>query len=153
MLKAIKDFFEANIAGADDDTDARKDEHAYQLATAALLFEIGRADQDVQGVERTAVARAVQRAFELDAQETEELVKLAELEAEQATSLYEFTRLINDNFSPREKEHVVELLWRVAYADGELDKYEEHLVRRIADLIHVPHARFIKAKHSAKSES
>ena len=60
-------------------------------------------------------------------------------------------RLINRHFSQEEKNHIVELLWEVAYADGELDKYEEHLVRKLADLIYVPHRSFIRAKHRAKA--
>lgn len=149
MLASIKRFFDANLAAAGQARSAVEQEHAYRLATAALLIEMTRADYDVKTVEREAVTHAVQRVFGLDAAETAELVALAEQEADEATSLYEFTRLINDNFEPQQKEHIVELMWQVALADGEIDKYEDHLVRKVADLIHLPHLTFIRAKHTA----
>lgn len=150
MIRKIREFFDASIAAATGANAEVEQEHAYQLATAALLIEISRADYEVKGIERAAVTKAIQRAFELDREQTDELVSLAELQADEATSLYEFTRLINRHFSGKQKEHIVELLWHVAYADGELDRYEEHLVRKIADLIYVPHLTYIRAKHNAK---
>jgi uncharacterized tellurite resistance protein B-like protein len=152
MLKRVREFFERNVAGNLDDSSNDRREHAFQLATAALLMEISRADREIDSDEREAVVRAVQRVFELDPEETRALVKLAEEEAENATSLYEFTRLINDNFDHGQKQHVVEMLWQVAFADGHADEYEVHLIRRIADLIHVPHRGFIRAKLKVQSE-
>lgn len=153
MLKAVREFFETNVVASIEDSDERQREHAYQLATAALLVEISRADRDIDESERNAVVRAVSNAFELDRKETQTLVELAEEEAEEATSLYEFTRLINSNFDHGQKQHVVEMLWQVAFADGHADEYEVHLIRRIADLIHVPHSGFIRAKLKAESEA
>lgn len=153
MLRAIQQFFDKQVSAATDGRDRERAEHGYRLATAALLFEVSRADYDIKGAERDTVTAAVQRAFGLGAEETAELVRLAELEAEQSTSLHEFTTLINDHFSRAEKQHVVELLWQVAYADGDIDKYEEHLIRKIADLIHLPHRAFIQAKHHAQQAS
>lgn len=149
MFDSIKRFFDANLAAAGEAASPAEQEHAYQLASAALLIEMSRADHEVKGIERDAVARAVRRAFELDESETDELITLAEREADHATSLYEFTRLINRHFDDEQKQHFVELLWHVALADGEIDKYEEHLVRKVADLIHVPHLAYIRAKHDA----
>ena len=152
MLKRVREFFERNVAGSLEEGSERGREHAYQLATAALLMEISRADREIDPDERKAVVGAVRNAFELNAEETRTLVELAEEEAENATSLYEFTRLINDNFDHGQKQHVVEMLWRVAFADGHADEYEVHLIRRIADLIHVPHRGFIRAKLKVQSE-
>jgi len=149
MFASIKRFFDANLTAATEARNPVDQERAYQLATAALLIEMTRADHDVKSVERHAVTQAVQRAFELDESQTEELLALAEQEADTATSLYEFTRLINRHFNAKQKEHIVELLWHVALADGEIDKYEDHLVRKVADLIYVPHLSFIRAKHNA----
>ncbi|MDH3314777.1 MAG: TerB family tellurite resistance protein [Gammaproteobacteria bacterium] len=152
MLKAVRDFFEKNVAASIGDKNERQREHAFQLATAALLMEISRADREIDPSEREAVVRAVKKAFELDHEETKVLVELAEQEAEEAISLYEFTRLINENFDHGQKQHVVEMLWQVAFADGHADEYEVHLIRRIADLMHVPHRGFIRAKLKAESE-
>ncbi|MGD8559291.1 MAG: TerB family tellurite resistance protein, partial [Gammaproteobacteria bacterium] len=69
-----------------------------------------------------------------------------------ATCYYEFTSLINDEFTPADKAQIIELMWQVAYADDELEKYEEALVRKIADLLYVPHTQFIAAKHRVKSQ-
>ena len=145
MITSIRQFFERHIL--EDTMEESTAEHGLQLATAALLIEMSRADFKAKAQDKDAVRAGVQRAFELTTQETAEIVELAEQEANEATSLYQFTSLINRDFSPDQKAHVVELLWEVAYADGKLHKYEEHLVRKIADLIHVPHRVFIQAKH------
>ena len=79
-------------------------------------------------------------------EELGELVKLAESEANQATSLYEFTRLINDEYDYEEKVGLIENMWKIAFSDEQLDKYEEHLIRKISDLIYVSHSDFIKTK-------
>lgn len=152
MLETIQRFFDSRIAPAVADRVEATAEHGYQLATAALLVEMSKADAEVKEEERTAITSAVQRAFRLSSAQTDELMRLAEEEAEKATSLYEFTRLINEHFSPQQKAHVVELLWQVAFADGDVDKYEEHLVRKIANLIYVPHRAFIQAKHKVQAK-
>ena len=153
MLDRIRQFFDENLALATrpEESEAAREE-ACRLATAALLVEMSRADYTVREIERGAVVDAVRKAFGLGAEETAELIELAEAEADEATSLYDFTQLVNDGFDLPTKEHVVELLWQVAYADGHVDKYEEHLVRKIADLIHVPHRAYIRAKHVAAGE-
>ena len=150
MLDRVRRFFTEHLVdAARKDLPADQREHAYQLATAALLLEVSRADYEVREVERAQITRAIGTAFELDEEETRELVEIAEEEAAQATSLYEFTRLVNDGFDLDAKRRVVLMLWQVAFADGHVDKYEEHLIRRIADLIHVPHRSFIATKHEA----
>ena len=144
MLNAIQEFFRAKI---EPDTAVGPDTHGLQLATAALLFEMLRADDNEHPEERRMLEQSLQETFSLDEEETRQLVELADREAAESVSLYQFTGLINQHFSPQEKVRVVELLWHVAYADGRLDPYEEGLVRKIADLIYVPHRDFIQAKH------
>ncbi len=144
MLGAIREFFLSRI---EPDVQAGPDEHGLRLATAALLFEMLRADDDEHPDERSAIERVLRDQFELSEEETLELSRLADQEAAEAASLYQFTGLINDHFTPEQKVSVVEMLWQVAYADGSLDPYEEALVRKIADLIYVPHRDFIRAKH------
>ena len=153
MIQAFQRLFESTLATAARAPAADEREHGYRVATAALLVEVMRADREVQPEERDAVLRALAAAFDdLSPEETRELLARAEERADGATSLFEFTRLVNRQLDHDQKAHVVELLWRIAYADGELDKYEEHLVRRIADLIHVPHSVFIRMKHQARGE-
>ena len=153
MIRAFQRLFESTVATAARASTVEEREHGYHVATAALLVEMMRADYEVQPEEREAVLRALAAAFDdLSPEETRDLLARAEERADDATSLYEFTQHINRRLDHEQKAHVVELLWRVAYADGDLDKYEEHLVRRIADLIHVPHSVFIRMKHKARGE-
>ena len=144
MLRAIQDFFRLKI---EPDMEAGPDQHGLQLATAALLFEMLRADDDEHPDERHALEQALQKCFALSESETRQLSQLADREAAESVSLHQFTGLINRHFSPDEKIRVVEMLWQVAYADGSLDRYEEALVRKIAELIYVPHREFMQAKH------
>ena len=154
MIRVFQRLFESTVVIASHAAEGEEREHGYHVATAALLVEMMRADYEVQPEEREAVLRALAAAFDdLSPEETRDLLARAEERADDATSLYEFTRHINRQLDHEQKAHVVELLWRVAYADGDLDKYEEHLVRRIADLIHVPHSVFIRMKHKARNEA
>ncbi|HKJ08173.1 MAG TPA: TerB family tellurite resistance protein [Gammaproteobacteria bacterium] len=150
MIRAIQQFFERQMRAADE---GRGDtEHALRLATAALLVEMTRADFHVESDERSAVYNALRRVFGLSAEETSELVELAEQDASSASSLFQFTHLIDTHFSPKRKAYVVEMLWRVAFADGVMDKYEEYLVRKVADLLHVSHRDFLQTKHRVQAE-
>ena len=125
---------------------------ARRLAVATLLVEIARADFEVDPTERDAIRRMLASAYGLDPEPVAELVARAEQAVEEAVSLYEFTSRLNEELSPEDKVEIIEMLWRVAFADGRLDKYEEHLVRKAADLLHVPHRRFIRAKLKIEQE-
>jgi len=147
MLDAIRDFFEKHI----DSPATRGDERRpIELATAALLVEVVRLGGEIKPVEREAVLRAVRGRFGLSAAEADSLVRLAEDQARAATDHYQFTSLINKRFSQAQKQQVVELMWRVAYADTELSAYEQHVIRKIADLLYVPHRAYIAAKLRAR---
>ena len=152
MLDTIKRFFETHLDPAAEEP-RHQPEHAQRLAVAALLLEMSRMDEEVTEEERLAVEREVREQFGLSGDESEALLKMAEAEREEAVDYFQFTRLINDHYSAEEKERVVETLWRIAFADGRLDRYEEHLVRRLAELLYVPHSAFIAAKHRAAADS
>lgn len=151
MLASIKNFFDSHLLQADSQSETSL-EHRLRVATVALLLETAKADFNVTDDELLAIARHAQQFFSLDDDETEQLVSLAEEEASNATCYYEFTSLINQSYSMAEKISIIELMWRVAYEDKELEKYEEALVRKIADLLYVPHPAFISAKHRVKQE-
>lgn len=119
---------------------------AVRLATAALLVETMRADFEARDEEREAVAGLLERHFGLTAAEAAELVGDAERAADRAVSLYEFTAALNAHLAPGEKLDVIELLWRACHADGRLDKYEDHLVRKLADLLHVGHGDLVRLR-------
>ncbi len=146
MLQAIRDFVERQIlagtATTNDDS-----EHTLRLATAALLVEMSRQDEIVYTTERDAAMAALREHFGLGLEEVSALYALAEAEAAEATDYYQFTSLLKERLSYSQKEQVIELLWQVAAADGHIDRYEEHMVRRIAELLYLPHSSFIRAKH------
>ena len=146
MLRNIKQFFDRAILPAGRGEDAQ---HALRVATAALLFEVMRTDGDLKDVERHAVNAAIQSSFDLSAEETASLLHLAEAEAGQATDYYQFTALINQHFTAAQKEHVIELMWQVASADREIDRFERTLVHKIADLLHVPRPAQVAARERA----
>ncbi|MCI0432584.1 MAG: TerB family tellurite resistance protein [Gemmatimonadetes bacterium] len=117
-----------------------------RVAAAALMIEVVRGDDEFSAVEHEAVLTAVRRKFDLDAVEAEELLELAESAARDAHDYYQFTSQINESFSDEQKLRLIEELWRVAYADETLHRHEEHLIRRVADLLYVRHSDFIRAK-------
>ncbi|WP_440995670.1 TerB family tellurite resistance protein [Arhodomonas sp. SL1] len=144
MLEAIKRFYQERIQvddAADDDL-----QHRLQLATAALLVEMAQEDNERHSMEFQAIHEGIREVFHLSDEETTELIDLADREAHEATDHFEFTQLINENFDYPTKCRVVELLWRVCLADEDMNRYEEQLVRKIGELLHIEHKDFIAAK-------
>lgn len=148
MLKAIRDFFDDHLSVTEI---AQDESRAIQVATATLLVEMLRMDDTIEPAEREAVLRAVRSKFGLSAEDADRLFALAEEESHQATDYFQFTSLLNQHFSVEQKEKVIEHMWRVAYADAELSAWEQHLVRKIAALLHVPDSAYIAAKMRAKA--
>jgi uncharacterized tellurite resistance protein B-like protein len=152
MLKSIKRFFDDHLAPTDQGQ-RMDDEHVLRLAVAALLLEVGESDYQDHPAERDAVMEAVKNHFDLEQAEADALIELAESERAGATDYFQFTSLINRTYDQEQKKRVIEILWKVAFADGELHKYEEHLIRRLAELLHLPHRDFIAAKHRVMGEN
>lgn len=146
MIKGIRQYFDSHIQSVSGGRRREEPERTLQLAAAALLFEVAHADFHVAAEERRAVAEAVRKMFGLSPMETEELVALAEGEMQDATSLYEFTRLINEHFDHGQKLQMVEKMWQVAFVDRDKDKYEEHLIRKVCDLIYISHGDFVRLR-------
>ena len=145
MISNIKQFFASEI------TDPGGDEkHQQNLAAASLMVEVMVIDRDISDKELTAIKNIIEDQFNLKNNEIEKLLELAKDEGSEATSLYQFTRLINDHFDQKKKNDLISNLWQIAFADNVLDKHEEAIIRRIADLIHVSHSDFIKTKQAAK---
>lgn len=151
MIATIRQFFDTHLNPGHDTSQENKD-HAIQLASAALLIETTRVDNEVKEEELQTVTNAIKKTFGLSPDETTELLNLAEHQAQQSTCYYEFTSLINSEFDQQQKIKLVEQMWLVAFADNELDKHEEHLVRKISELLHISHKDFIAAKHRAQQK-
>lgn len=150
MIATIRSFFDEHLRPAADEKQSKDQEIA--LATAALLYEVVGADQSVAPEEKSRVLALLGETFEFDANELAELAALAEEQAQGAHDLFQFTRLINENFDEEQRMAVIANMWRVAWADGEIHHYEEHLIRRVADLLHLHHSHFIRAKLMARDE-
>lgn len=132
---------------------ARDPARAQRIAAAVLLLEMAHADNNHDPAEYVEIRRQLKTHFSLDDGEVEELIAAAAPEAEAAVSLYEYLKTLNDGLTEGEKREVLEMLWRVAYADDRLDAQEEHLLRDIAELLYLPHEEFIKAKFAVTGES
>ncbi|WP_407351229.1 TerB family tellurite resistance protein [Luteimonas sp. R10] len=126
------------------------DPHALPRAAAALMLEMAVADDGGDAAELEIVHQAVRQTFGLEAGELDELIGQAHQAKRQSVSLYEFTRQLRTGLAPEQRAELVEWLWRVAYADARLNMHEEHLVRRLADLLAVPHQEFIRRKFLAR---
>lgn len=149
MLNTIRRFFAEHLNPAEAEADAA---HTLHMAAAMLLLEVSRADFSVDEDELVVIADILRRQFGFSDEETTELIELATRHSDEALSIHPFLRLINDSCDADEKAMIIEDLWRVAYADERLDKYEEYQIRRIADLLYVPHATFIRTKHRVQDE-
>ena len=145
LLSALRDFFERKLAHRAGEPAAQAGARA-RLAAAALLVEVVCSDADIGAIERPALLGAVRRSFGIDADAAGELISLAEAEARDAHDTWQFTSRINAAFTVEEKRRLVEELWRVAYADDALHHHEEHLIRRVCELLHLGHGEFIRAK-------
>ena len=151
MLDTIKQFFNQHVLIEQDDGHASI-EHKIQLATAALLIELSRADFEQSDIETDAVISALKKSCQLADSEIESLITLANQELDQSTSLYQFTRLVNDHFDYPQKLTLIGSLWNVAYADGEVDRYEDHMIRKVSELVYVKHSDFIRLKLAAGAQ-
>jgi uncharacterized tellurite resistance protein B-like protein len=146
MLDTIKIFFEKNFIPESSKLSGDSDAMNPQLALAALMIEVAEADFENAPEEKQAILNIVKISFNLKANDAEDLFQLAKEEHAKSTDYFQFTRLINDHYSAQQKIELIENLWRIAFADNVLDKYEEHVIRRISDLIYVSHRDFMSTK-------
>ena len=145
MIDKIKAFFAKNVVDAEDSSLSGE-----QLATAALLIEVMVIDGNLAEDELQSISATLAQMLDLSSEQVDELVLLSRDEVADATSLYQFTKEINAHFSHEKKLNLMTAMWRVAFADGHLDKHEEGIIRRVADLLHLRHSEFIQCKLSAR---
>ena len=156
LLEAIQDFFDERLmpapdpGGASQVTRTRVTDRQLQLATAVLMLEVARCDFDLRADEFKAVSAGVRGVLGLTEDEAVAVVRFAEEEVRQSKRLYQFTELIDKCYPADQKKLVVQYLWQVAFADAQLLASEEYIVRKIADLLHVPRADFLDAKIKAR---
>ena len=149
----IKRLFEQVISAISEETDAPQQsqdrDEAIRLATAVLMVDVAQADDVFDESEFDRVLSLIETHFQLDPQVAAELVNKASEEAEELVSLHSFTDILHGHLAEHEKARIVELLWKVAYADGSLDKYEDSLVLKISDLLHVSRGAVMRPKDDA----
>ena len=148
MLNSIKAFFDEKLANptAEELMPASKT----QIACAALFIEVMKADHELDEREKSELVALLRDSLQVREEDIQDLMQLGQEEADRATSLYGFTRLINDEYSYPQKLQLVQGMWRIAFSDKKIDMYEDHLIRKISDLIYVSHTDFIKTKIIAR---
>ncbi len=151
MIESIKNFFENRLAKNDKEEAPNSIVSKVDLTCAALLIEVMNSDHELDEREHNEFMTVLQKSYNIAESDLEELTQLAKDEAHEATSLYQFTRLINDSYDYEQKVALIENMWRIAFSDERLNKYEDHLIRKVSELIYVSHSDFIKTKLKVKS--
>lgn len=144
MFKQIKQLFSTF-----NEQPTQMQEHDLKTAVAALLIEVMRADTQQQDDELKTLTFTLKKYFELPDAEVDELMQSAGKSLDEAIDYFQFSKQINNQCSAQQRIEIIELLWRLAYADGELDPQEEYVIRRVANLLYVTHEDFIAAKLAA----
>jgi uncharacterized tellurite resistance protein B-like protein len=152
MFATLKDLFDAILPPTAAQT-AAEQRSLLQLATAVLVVEVMRADPEIGPAERRAAIAGLGQQFALADDAVDRLLDLAADTARGASDFFSFTSRINDGFDMDHKVQIIEHLWRVAYADGKLDAAENHVMRKIGDLLYIPHGAYVNAKLRARDEA
>jgi uncharacterized tellurite resistance protein B-like protein len=149
MLSKISDFFNSNINTASTESAEEKSERI-SLATCALLLEMAHADSEFGDEEKNLIISILKDKFNLSNSDASELIDLADFERKESLDLWQFTHLINENFSRQDKFDVLKILWSVVYADGKVDMHEEYLMRKLSNLLDMEHRDMIESKIQAR---
>lgn len=144
MLKSILNLFS-------DSPKESQSTHQIEVATAALLCEVVRADSQIDERELATLKQLIRENFTLTEEDITNIVSVGEQRSEEAVDLVHFTKVLNSGMDDEHKEHIMKGLWQIAYADKTLSPDEEYIIRKIADLLYIPHSRFIKAKLEVQS--
>jgi uncharacterized tellurite resistance protein B-like protein len=158
MLELIKKLLltdkpESKILNGDKTTFSQSDEEKkLHVATCALFVEIAKADSEFTSEEKNKIISIMKEAFKLEDYYVNELLELAEQEVYESVSIYEFTSIINQHFSEKEKFELLKDLWRLIYVDDQLHKYEDVLIKRIGGTLNLEHQKIIGAKLLVKEE-
>jgi uncharacterized tellurite resistance protein B-like protein len=149
MFDLLKRFF-----NKEKETDPNNVEpetgHDTIVATCALLVEIARIDNTFTPEEMETVISILKEKYNLSRENADALIQEAEKQLDESVDLWQFTKLINENYSNQEKMEIIETLWRVVYVDGKMDKYEHYLMSKLQHLLRVSHNQLIDAKLKVK---
>jgi len=149
MIDLVKKFF-SKRSHDDSSHQRRQMTHDIRIATCALLLEMSNIDGEFSALERESIISILKRNFDLSDEHAITLLKVSNGELKGSIDLWQFTNLINHNYSIEEKIRIVEMVWDVVYADGKLDKHEDYLVHKLATLLRLTHKQLIEAKLKVK---
>lgn len=124
-----------------------------QVATCIILLEVAKSDDEFSSIEKATLKAILKKKFDISAEAAEELMEMASKKREESIDIWEFTHLINENYTKEEKKKIVESAWRVIYADKKLNGYEDHFVHKLAKLLQLEHSELIEAKLKIKYEN
>ncbi len=150
MLDFFKEIFSNNKNNKQ--STEHDDNKAIQIASCALFLELANADDDFSDEERKRIIELMKANFKLTDEEIDKLFELSQQQIEKSVSAYEFTEIINEKLSEEEKYEIVKNLWRLAYVDKKLDKYEDYYIRKISNNLHISNQDRIAAKLEVKKE-
>lgn len=146
MMDLVKRFFQKDVVEKKTELKGKDSAERIQVATCALLLEVANSDDEFSDIEREHIIQILKRDFHLSDEYAKELMKLSDRERKESIDLWHFTHLINENYSLGEKIKIIEMVWKVIYADGKLDKYEDHLAHKLSNLLQLNHKQLIDAK-------
>ncbi|MEN8194647.1 MAG: TerB family tellurite resistance protein, partial [Bacteroidota bacterium] len=129
-----------------------EDEKRLQIATCALFLELAHSDDEFTVEEEEFIKSTMKEKFNLDDETVAELIDLSIQQTKHSVSLYEFTEIINEHFNNHSKYEILKNLWRLVFADGKLDAYEEHFMRKISGNLKMEHSDMIASKMEVKAE-
>ncbi len=145
MLDKIKKFFDKATAEITKD-DNKTSEHDIRLATCALFVEIARIDNEFSDAEMETILSILKEKYGLSPEHADALIAEAEQELEKSVDLWQFAKLINENYSNKEKIEIIETLWHIVYVDGKMDEHEHYLMGKLQNLLRLTHDQLITAK-------
>jgi len=151
MLSKLKTLFQSYVdASVTSDNQNTLPEN---LIAAILMIEVMKSDHHLDAREEQELLAVLIKTFGLDEAAAADLHELATNKAEESTSLFEFTAQINAQFNDEAKLSLIKNMWRIAFADGEIDRYEDSVIRQVSELIYVSHSDFIRMKIQARDLS
>jgi len=148
MFDVVKHFLNKEEKG--NDATVSKAGHDILVATCALLVEIAQIDKTFTEDEMTTVLSILKEKYGLSKEHADALIAEAEKQLEESVDLWQFARLINENYSNEEKMEIIEILWRIVYVDGKMDQYEQYLMNKMKNLLRISHDQLIDAKLKVK---
>ena len=145
MIDIVKRFF-GTLPTVESSRTRNDNQHDVRVAVCALLVEMAKIDETFTSAEMTKIISILKEKYGLSADDADELISVAEKELDGSIDYWQFARLINDNYSTEEKIDIIEMLWRIVFVDEKMDKYENHLMHKLAELLRLSHQQLIEAK-------